>query len=133
MDPPTLEHIDAVRARLPERWRVIPTVIAGSGLRIGELLGLGVFDVDYLRRCIRVERQRIQTGGLAPFKSKSSRRTVPVGGVVVDALTTHVATYPGSDEALFVHELGEPLTYRRWKRMWSMATEEAGVDATSHA
>lgn len=130
--PPTLEQIEAIRSHLDERWRAIPIVLAGSGLRIGELLGLGMFDVDYLRRCIRVERQRVQTGDLAPLKSKTSRRTVPVGQVVVDALTAHLGTFPGTDEALFVDELGAPLTYRRWKRLWSVAASSAGVDATSH-
>lgn len=130
--PPTLEQINLVRSHLDERWQAIPTVLAGSGLRIGELLGLGTFDVDYLRRCIRVERQRLQSGAIAPLKTKKSRRTVPVGAVVVDALTSHLGEWPGTDEALFVDEFGDPLTYRRWKRLWRDAATEAGVDATSH-
>lgn len=130
--PPTLEELDAVRAALDERWRVIPLVLAGSGLRIGELLGLGLFDVDYLRRTVRVERQRLQSGAIAPLKSKASRRTVPIGRTVVDALTDHLARYPGADEALFVDELGRPLTYGRWKKLLAAAAERAGVDVTSH-
>jgi integrase len=130
--PPTLEQIEDVRSHLGEQWRVIPLVLAGSGLRIGELLGLGVYDVDYLRREIRVERQRLQSGALAPLKSKSSRRIVPVGQVVMDALTAHLGEFPGTDEALFVDEFSKPLTYRRWKRLWSDAAGAAGVDATSH-
>jgi len=130
--PPTLEEIEDVREKLDERWRVIPLVLAGSGLRIGELLGLGVYDVDYLRREIRVERQRLQSGEIAPLKSKTSRRKVPVGKVVVDALTAHLRDYPGTDAALFVDEFSEPLTYRRWKRLWSDAASAALVDATSH-
>lgn len=130
--PPTLEQIEEVRARLGERWQVVPLVLAGTGLRIGELLGLGVYDVDYLRREVRVERQRLQSGELAPLKSKSSRRTVPVGQVVIDALTSHLSAFPGTDAALFVDEFSKPLTYRRWKRLWSDAAVAAGVDATSH-
>lgn len=83
--PLALEQFHAVRNNLDELWRAIPLVLAGSGLRIGELLGLGVYDVDYLRRTIRIERQRLQSGELAPLKSKTSRRTVPVGQVVLDA------------------------------------------------
>ena len=60
--------------------------LAGSGLRIGELLGLDVSDVDFLRRTIQVARQRAQSGELTPPKSKSSERTVPVGQTVIDAL-----------------------------------------------
>lgn len=87
--PPALEQIHAVRDNLDERWTAIPLVLAGSGLRIGELLGLGVYDVDYLRRTIRVERQRLPSGEPGPLKSKTSRRTVPVGQVVLDAITAH--------------------------------------------
>ena len=91
--PPALAEIEDVRTNLDDRWKVIPLVLAGSGLRIGELLGLGVYDVDYLRREIRVERQRLQSGEIAPLKSKSSRRTVPVGQVVIDALTAHLGDF----------------------------------------
>lgn len=130
--PPTLEEIEAVRAQLAPRWQVLPLVLAGSGLRIGELLGLGTFDVDYLRRTIRVERQRLQSGAIAPLKSKASRRTVPIGRTVVDALTDHLAEHAGTDEALFVDELGRPLTYGRWKKVLAAAALQADVDLTSH-
>jgi integrase len=130
--PPTLEELEAVRALLAPRWQVIPLVLAGSGLRIGELLGLGTFDVDYLRRTIRVERQRLQSGAIAPLKSKASRRTVPIGRTVVDALTDHLAEHPGTGDALFVDELGRPLTYSRWKKILAAAAQQAGVEVTSH-
>lgn len=55
-----------------------------------------------------------------------------MGQVVIDALTAHLGEYPGSEEALFVDELGRPLTYRRWKGLWRTAAAAAGVDATSH-
>ena len=130
--PPTLEQIHAVRGKLDERWRAIPLVLAASGPRIGELLGLGVYDVDYLRRTIRVERQRLKSGDLAPLKSKTSRRTVPVGQVALDAITSHLSACPGNKAALFVDEFGAPLTYRRWKGLCRDAAQAAEVTATSH-
>lgn len=130
---PTLEDVEQIRAALDERWRILTVFLAGSGLRIGEALGLRPGDVDFLRRTVRVERQRLQSNELAPLKTKSSRRTVPLGQVVIDALAAHLAAYPASDDALFVDELGEPLTYRRWKRLLSDAATAAGVSVTSHA
>jgi integrase len=129
--PPTLEQIEAVRKALGEQWRAAVVTLAGSGLRIGELLGLEVSDVDFLRRTIRVERQRLQSGALASVKSKASRRTVPVGQVVIDALAAHLAQFP-SEGALFVDELGQPLTYRRWKGLLRDAATAAKVPVTSH-
>ncbi|WP_240937900.1 site-specific integrase [Nocardioides sp. JQ2195] len=124
---PTLEEVQAVRSALDERWQAIVVTLAGSGLRIGELLGLQVSDVDFLRRTIRVERQRLQSNELGPVKGRAAR-TVPVGQVVIDELAAHLAAYP-SDGALFGDEFGEPLTYRRWKRLLS----DTGVGVTSHA
>jgi integrase len=122
-----------VRIILGERWQAIPVVLAGSGLRIGELLGLRKGDVDFLRRTIKIERQRLQSNAVAPLKTKSSRRTVPVGQVVIDALAAHLTEYPASAEALFVDEFGDSLTYRRWKRLLTDATKGAGVELTSHS
>ncbi|ABL81237.1 MULTISPECIES: site-specific integrase [unclassified Nocardioides] len=133
VEVPTLDEIDRVRDALAERWQVLPVVLAGSGLRVGELLGLRLSDVDFLRRSIRVERQRLQTNQIAPLKSKASRRRVPVGQVVIDALAAHLASYPPTEEALFTDEFGKPLTYRRWKRLVSDAAKVAGAEITSHS
>ena len=137
---PGVEVIETVRAKLSNlgpdgstaRWDAIPVVLAGSGLRIGELLGLRVSDVDFLRRTIRVERQRLQSNELSPLKTKSSRRVVPVGQVVIDALAAHLKEFPPAPDALFTDESGRALTYRRWKRLMHDASEAAGVDMTSH-
>lgn len=130
--PPTVEEVAALADSIEARWRALVVTLAGSGLRIGELLGLEVADVDFLRRTIRVERQRTQAGRLAPVKSKSSRRVVPVGQVVIDALAAHLAAYP-SQGALFVDELGEPLLYRRWRTLCEAAARSAGLDCTAHS
>ncbi len=133
VEVPTLQDVERVRSELGERWQAIPVVLAGSGLRVGELLGLRLSDVDFLRRTVRVERQRLQSHQIAALKSKASRRTVPVGKVVIDTLAAHLAAYPSTADALFADEVGEPLTYRRWKRLLSDATKVAEVDLTSHS
>ena len=113
------------------QWRAVVVALAGSGLRIGEMLGQDVADINFLRRDIAVERQRNQAGNLAPLKSKSSRRIVPVGQVVIDELAAHLATYP-TDGPLFVDEFGEPLLYRRWRVIWDAAAAKVGIDFTSN-
>ena len=133
VEVPTLEEIELVRGALGERWQAVPVVLAGSGLRVGELLGLRLSDVDFLRRSIGVERQRLQSNQIAPLKSRASRRTVPVGHVVIEALAAHLASYPPAGDGLFTDELGEPLTYRRWKRLLSDAAKAAEVGVTSHS
>jgi len=137
--PPTVEEVQKVRDALDQRWRAVVTTLAGSGLRIGELLGLEVGDVDFLRRTIRVARQRTQANTITPTKGRRSR-TVPVGQVVVDVLAAYLRDHnptegerPDQRRPLFVDELTEPLTYRRWKRLLSDAAEGAGVEMGSHS
>jgi integrase len=66
-----------VQVALGQQLQPIPVVLEGTGLSVGELLGLRLSDVDFLRRTIRVERQRLQSGRIAPLKSKASRRHRP--------------------------------------------------------
>jgi integrase len=55
--PWTAEQIAAVRAALAERYAVIVDEAAGLGLRQGEVFGLAVDDVDWLRAIVHVRRQ----------------------------------------------------------------------------
>lgn len=128
---PPVDAVAAVADAIGERWRAMVVTLAGSGLRIGELRGLAVEDVDFLRRTIHVRNQRDQAGDLRRLKSKASRRAVPVGQVVIDALAAHLAAFP-SDGALFTDEFGEPVPYWRWKKLLAAATKRAGVRVTAH-
>ena len=129
--PPTALVVQALAAAIEPRYRGLVVLLAGSGLRIGEALGLEVRDVDFLRKTVRVERQRLQTGLLGPPKTSKSLRTVPVGQVVVDELAVHLSSYGGGDE-LFTNPLGRPLNYQAWKKAWGKANEIVGVNYDTH-
>jgi integrase len=129
--PPTAKQIAALSAAVPARYHALVVLLAGSGVRIGEALGLEVADVDFLRRTVRVERQRLQDGSVGPTKTAKSTRTVPLGQVVVDTLAAHLAAHP-SDGPLFKTERGEALTYRQWKPVWAAALEVTKLDFTTH-
>lgn len=128
---PTIDEVQRLTEVVDDRWRAVIVTLAGSGVRIGELLGLQVRDVDFLRKTIRVERQRTQDEEIRPPKSSTSVRTVPVGKVVVDELAAHLTKYP-SKTFLFTDELGRPLQYYRWKKLWPAAAKAAQVSFTSH-
>lgn len=131
--PPTVADVAALADAIAPRYRAAVVLLAGSGLRIGELLGAKVSDVDFLRRTIRVERQRLQSGAVAAPKTARSVRTVPLGGVVVDRLAAHLAAYPSS-EWLFTQQNGAPVPYRQWTRAWRPAVRAAGLaeEMTTH-
>ena len=105
---PAVEQIMDLAGAVPSRYRALVVLLAGSGLRIGEALGLNVSDVDFLRRTVKVERQRLQSGRIGPPKTAKSARTVPLGQVVIDELAAHLAAYP-SDGALFTLAGAGPL------------------------
>ncbi len=129
--PPTVEEVERVVELMPDRYRAAAVLLAGSGLRIGELLGLKVTDIDFLRREVRVERQRLQNGKIGDPKSKKSTRTVPIAPVIVETLAAHLSLYP-SCEWLFLSDAEEPLTYQRWQKVWRPVRKAAGTNMGTH-
>jgi integrase len=67
-------------------------------LRPGELLGLEVAAIDFLRRELHVARQLVKIDRrpvyLGPPMTPSSVRTVALSDVVLDALAEHLRLYP---------------------------------------
>lgn len=78
-------------------WAVMIETAALTGLRSGELRGLTVDRVDFLRRTIRVERQIVREKGkgiyLDDVKTASGRRTIPIPGRLVSVLSEYLAAH----------------------------------------
>ena len=96
--PPTVEDVEAIAGAIQDRYRAAVVVAAGAGLRLGEVFGLQVDRVDFMRRTIRVDQQLLTPGSgpaeLGPTKTDSSIRTVPIADVVVQELAEHVRKFP---------------------------------------
>jgi len=94
------DQIFAMAASVPERYRGLVLAGAGTGLRPGELFGLTVDRVDFLRRTIRVDQQLVRVQGegvsLAPLKA-ASYRTLPLASVIGDGLAAHLSRWPARD------------------------------------
>lgn len=131
--PLTVEQIGALVAAMEPRYRVLVLVGAGTGLRQGELFGLEVRDVDFLRRTVRVERQVQPADGggtrVCPPKNRNSYRTIPVGRTVVDGLALHLRDYPAQGETfVFRDERGEALHRGAFNAgPWNAARAAAGL------
>nr|MDT0667375.1 site-specific integrase [Micromonospora sp. DSM 115978] len=94
---PTLV-VEALVEAAPARWKSCVVLAAGTGKRQGEILGLTLDRVEFLRRRGRVDRQA-QTPNrgkpyLRPLKTEASERTIPYPDVVLDALSEHVKEFP---------------------------------------
>lgn len=59
-------------------------LLAFSGVRISEGLGLQWGDLSFAENTLRVERQVHETGEVAPLKTAHSRRTVEIPGSLVE-------------------------------------------------
>lgn len=126
--PITAEQIHALVKTLPDRYRLVVVLGAGSGLRPGELLGLQVRHVDFLRRTVKVEQQvqRAYPGVVVcPPKTKRSYRTVPVPQAVIDAVALHLKKHPaGPDGFLFA---GPVNADHFMDKVWRPAVQTAGL------
>ena len=111
--PWTLAQVEAVAAAMPDRYAVIPYLGAGTGQRQGEMFGLAVDDIDFLRRVVRVQRQvRVVAGKLcfAPVKNGKTH-DVPLSASLGPLLAEHVRQYPAVSVTLpWQVPDGEPVT-----------------------
>jgi integrase len=134
---------------MPERHRALIVLAAGTGLRQGEAFGVDLAAINFLRRSLEVRQQLVTMPGkppyLAPPKTPSSYRTLPLPQVVVEALAAHLATFPATrieilDAAVkpepkmrpatlvFTDAAGRPLRRTRFSDVWRPAAATAGLD-----
>ena len=108
----------------------VVTLLAYTGLRFGEMVGLRVEDVDLQARRLRVRRSITQVGGKLVEgnpKSAAGRRSVPVPQRVIPILTQRVSQrLPG--QPAITSPNGSLLGLENWKRStrWREAIVEIG-------
>ena len=144
--PWTVEQVQAIAAAHPERYRALPIVGAGTGLRQGELFGIALEDVDFLRHTVHVRAQvRLLNGHpvFAPPKGGKVRE-VPLPETVAVALAEHLRAFPAVEVTLpWGDRDGEPTTRNlvftgpkgaslnknpHMQRVWKPALEAAGIE-----
>lgn len=144
--PWTVGMVQAVVDGHRDDLRALPIVGAGCGFRQGEIFGLTVDSVDFLRREVHVRRQlrRVDRDTvLAPPKG-GRERVVPLPEVVSVALAEHLRRFgptravspwqePGGEpvevELLFADHHGQPLTRSYYTHHgWLPALESAGIE-----
>jgi integrase len=131
--PLETEQVLALAEVMPERYRALVVLAAGTGLRQGEAFGLRLPYVDMLRRFVRVEQQLVLLPGkppfLAPPKTPASLRAIPLPAVVLEVLARHLAAFPvGQDQLLFTNDRDGPISRTRFSEaVWQPAIARAGL------
>lgn len=155
VDPWTVDRVRDVVAAHPPEFRAAPLVGACCGMRQGEVLGLALGAVDFLRRVVHVRLQVRLVGGQLVFAPpKGGReREVPLPDVVSVALAEHVRRHcpvevtlpwlePGGEdttaELLFVNRDGGALSrayyaHNAWKPAMLGAEVPGGRENGFHA
>lgn len=118
---------------MPKRWRAAVLLMASTGPRLGECLGLTVDRVDFLRRKIRIDRQLANVhggnGGFAPPKTRAGVRDIPVPAHVIDMLAAHLAEFPANDTGLiFTTAENRAISRAGWSEKSREACGKVGVE-----
>jgi integrase len=141
------ERVARVAAALPDRYAALAVAGAGLGLRQGELFGLAVDDVDFLRGVVHVRRQVKLVGDrqVLALPKGGRQRDVPLAEQVALRLAAHLRDWPAVAVTLPGLPSGRPETARLVfqtrertalhrsyvnRHVWKPALERAGVPAT---
>jgi Site-specific recombinase XerD len=126
------DRVAAVIDALPDRYRATAVVAAGCGLRQGEVFGLRVCDVDFLRRQLHFEQQvKLLHGKVVLDRPKGGKtRTVPLPTSVAEELAAHLQRHPAQGDALvFTSREDKPINRSPFDPyIWHRALAAAGVD-----
>jgi integrase len=67
VEPIRTDQVRELVEAMPERYGALVVLTVGTGMRQGEVFGLSVDRVDFLRRSVTVDRQLVGISGRVPF------------------------------------------------------------------
>jgi integrase len=143
MDAVTPEDVERILAAANGTEIEVPVVIAlGTGMRLGEILGLRWSDIDFESESLRVRQTVNVDRTFGTPKSYRSRRSIPLPKFLLKVLKTHrarqselrlVAGSAWQDHDLVVTRAdGSPMDPRRVSRLFTALAKEHGFDFTFH-
>jgi integrase len=118
---------------VPARYRAAILAGAGLGLRPGELFGLRLDRVEFLKRRVRIEQQLVRVRGtgvvVGLLKTTSSYRNVPLPDHVANVIATQVESFGTHAELglVFTNEWGRPIQQFPFSMMFANALRRASL------
>lgn len=89
---PTTKEVWTLHDAFPPHLKPAVLLAAFAGLRVSEVVGLRVNDVDFLRRVVTPAVQYPEL----PLKTSASRSPIPVPEDLIEVLAAHVMEFPGT-------------------------------------
>jgi integrase len=133
-----LEEVGKIIAVAREPYKTMFTVLAMTGMRAGEMLGLQWRDIDFDKGLLNIRRSawygRVQT-----TKNKHSEAVIPLPGVLADTLRSHREQWKSNpDGFLFVTRNRRPpssnkvVEYGLWPVLDLLGIRRCGLHAFRH-
>jgi integrase len=134
---PTTAEVLALIDAVPARYRLVLVLAGLGGLRMGEVLGLRLSDVDTLRSAVHIRQTAQEVPGLGRVvkdpKSDAGRRMVVLPRQATDAIAAHVEVFGCAVTGELVTDpRGGPARRASVSTAWQKAKTAVGVDPTMH-
>ncbi len=121
----TRAQLATLLGELPEQWRLFFELLAHTGLRVSEALGLDWADVEFGATPRLLVRRQFYRGTLKRLKTRSGRRDIPLSPGMARRLWA--ARPPRGDGPMFATRTGTRYGDRNVRRVLDAAAERAGV------
>lgn len=146
----TSDQVHELAASLPAWLFAQPYVAAGCGHRQGEVWGMEVEHIDFLKRQIRIEQQLCACRGREPhlaLPKGGKTRTVELPTVTAERIARHIEEFPPVEQPIldervlhrpvtrmvklvFVRKSGIPMRRSYWTYPWAKAVKSVdGIPA----
>ena len=135
--PLTATKVLELVGAMPDRYKTLVVLGAGTGVRISEALGLTQDRVNWQRKYVTIDRQLSRGSGkevvFGPVKDRRNRgRTIPLPDVVLAALVEHVRVFGlGPEGLIFTNEKNEPVRQTTFSDVWRAAAGPLGIPTGS--
>ncbi len=124
----TAADVVAILGSMPEQWRVFFTLLAQSGVRIGELLGLTWANVHLGDDAHVMVAEQVYRGQRKKVKTEASRARVPISATMASWLAELRPEDTAADAPVFASITGTPLNYANvYNRVLRPALVAAGL------
>ena len=126
----TADELHRLADEVPDRYRAMILTGGYLGLRWGELAGLKVEAVNFLKRKVHVRSTVVDVDGVMQVgPPKTGERTITVPAFVAEMMAEQIARYPDPEGYVFGAPGGGPLWRRSnfSRRIFQPAVERAGL------
>jgi integrase len=135
----TRTQVESIFSLAQEPWRTFFILLAMTGMRAGEALGIQWEDIDFEQKCIHIRRSAWR-GKAQSTKSKGSTAPITLPAPLATVLSDYRKEWkPNAEGFLFVTRNGRPpssnkvVEYQLWPILDALGVPRCGLHAFRHS